>query len=450
MRDRLQLAIRQKQFALHNTAFAGSLYEGGCVARVFRPVHGTVNRELEADVELEILEIPEYQKNIVQDIPDKKGFVKIRARKDVIKCLLVQSNWKTETRHLQEVVSKFCDNGYFKPYALKDKIKKALKKNDISLYVFEAFLTMSLGGKVKLIVKEPEVTKAIVTHSYDIYRDGKHVITTTFDYATLIRINWWPDVAREWIFRKRKWPDATIISDLTKFSYLITKSHDDPGLEKDTTELRYSFAHLEKELTSGRSRSQAYTYLIFKSLFYKWIKPIDPEQISSFIAKTIMFWACEKYPPDHWIWQKGSCTRALTHLFLRLLSTLENEHLPYYFIPSINVIEKVNYTVRAKIISKVKEIVLDIEMYIPDNVAEVIEVSRDMLSFINALKSFEIYYHEKFIKKLFKKFCPPQKKKAESLQRFAIFTIIAMQEISFYLVLMVIELNRFSLIYRPQ
>ena len=185
-------------------------------------------------------------------------------------------------------------------------------------------------------------------------------------------------------------------------------------------------------------------------MFCKWIKPIDPEQISSFIAKTIMFWVCEKYPPDHWIWQKGSCVRALTYLFVKLLLTLENEHLPYYFIPSINVIEKVNYAVIAKITSKVKEIILDIEMFIPDNVAEVIEVCRDIISLSNALKNSLKYYSEKFIKKLFKKFCPPKERDVQSLQRFMLFTIIAIQKIFFYLALMVIELYRFSLIYRPQ
>ena len=449
-RDKVRFGIVQKQGVLHNTAIAGSICEGGCVARVFRPVNGTVHREIEADVEVTLLEIPECQKNIVQDIPDKKGFAKILARTDVLESLILDSDWKTESQETQKSISKFCDSNYFKPYALKDEIRKHFKISNSNRYVSEAFLTTLLGGKVKMIFKEPEVTKATVTAGVDIYLNGKQVIKAAVDVATLVQINWWPEVAREWIFRKRKWPDASVIGDLTKCSYLITKSYDDPGSEKGTTELRYSFAYVEKELISRRSSNQAYTYLIFKSMFYKWIKPIDPEQISSFIAKTIMFWVCEKYPPDCWIWQKDSCAFALTHLFLKLLSTLENEHLPYYFIPSINVIEKVNHNARAKIISKVKEIVLDIEMFIPDNVVEVIEVSRDMINLINALKTLEHYYHEKFTKKLFKKFCLPQERDVQSLQRFTLFTIIAMQEILFYLVLIAIELNRFNLIYRPR
>ena len=400
----------QKQWAFCNTAIAGSIYEGGCVARVFRPINGTVNREIEIDVESTLLEIPECQKHFVQDIPDKKGFAKLRLTKDEFTSLVVQSDWKRDTRQLQKFVSKCFDNDYFKPYDLKDEIKRVADISGNNVYVLEAFLTTFLGEKVKVIFKEPEVTKAIVTFGLDIYLKGKHFIHAALDFATLIRLNWWPDVAREWISRKRKWPDATIISELTKCSYLITKSYDGTGSEKDKTELRYSFAHLEKELISRRSSNQAYIYLIFKSMFCKWIKPIDPEQISSFIAKTIMFWVCEKYPPDHWIWQKGSCVRALTYLFVKLLSTLENEHLPYYFIPSINVIEKVNYTVRAKIKSKVKEIILNIEMFIPDNVAEVIEVCRGIISLSNALKNSIKYYEEKY-QKTFQKILSPKGKR---------------------------------------
>lgn len=118
----------------------------------------TVNREIEIDVEFTLFEIPECQKNIVQDIPDKKGFVKILARKDVLESLILQSDWKTETRETQKSISKCCDNYYFKPYALKDEIRKHLKLSNSNRYVLEAFLTTFLGGKVKMIFKEPEVT----------------------------------------------------------------------------------------------------------------------------------------------------------------------------------------------------------------------------------------------------------------------------------------------------
>ena len=173
-RDKVRFGIVQKQGVLHNTAIAGSIYEGGCVARVFRPVNG------------DFLEIPECQKNIVQDIPDKKGFAKILARTDVLESLILESDWKTESQETQKSISKFCDSNYFKPYALKDEIRKHFKISNSNRYVSEAFLTTLLGGKVKMIFKEPEVTKATVTAGVDIYLNGKQVIKAAVDVATLV------------------------------------------------------------------------------------------------------------------------------------------------------------------------------------------------------------------------------------------------------------------------
>ena len=190
--------------------------------------------------------------------------------------------------------------------------------------------------------------------NFDVYVNEKFILNVAWDFSTLIRINWWPHVANEWIFRERKWPKKTVINKLTKISYLITKSSVDPSSENDTSELRYSFAHLERELISRRLSDQGYLYLIFKSMFYKWIKPIDPDVISSFIVKTVMFWVCEEYYPNHRIWRKKSCVPTLNRLFWKLLSALEDRHFPYYSIPSINVIETINDELRIKMISIVK------------------------------------------------------------------------------------------------
>ena len=162
-------------------------------------------------------------------------------------------------------------------------------------------------------------------------------------------------------------PKKSVINGLTKMSYLITKSSISPSLEIDTSELQYSFAHLERKLIPEGCSDQRYMYLIFKSIFHKWIRPIDPEVMSSFIVKTVMFSVCEKYYRNHRMWRKKSCVRALDRLFRKLLSVLEDRHLPYYFIPSINVIETINDESRTKMISIVKDIVCDTWKFIPKN-----------------------------------------------------------------------------------
>ena len=173
-------------------------------------------------------------------------------------------------------------------------------------------------------------------------------------------------------------------------------------------------------------------------MFYKWIKTIDSEVISSFIAKTIMFWVCEKYPPEHRIWQKKSCVGTLNHLFCELLSALEEKNLPYYFIPHINVIDMMNDTVRMKMVSVVKEIVSDTSNFIPGNVLEVIEVSQEMFSMLKLFHGVFDSYH--FL------YTDPQTKK-QLTQSTKVLGIPVFREILFYLIIFLIEMNRFCLIY---
>ena len=72
-----------------------------------------------------------------------------------------------------------------------------------------------------------------------------------------------------------------------------------------------------------RSEHQRVIYLIFKILFYKWIKPLDQEKLPSYIAKTIVFWTCENYPPEHVIW-KNDFKSTIKIIELLLEKVLEN------------------------------------------------------------------------------------------------------------------------------
>ena len=372
----------QNDGELDNIAIAGSTCEGGMLARIFYPINGYVSREVETDLEFILLDIPASHKNIVEDIPDKKAFAKMCIEDELLWKFSIKSNWDVYKKHFEERRHVICQTGYFKPNVMKETLKVNLDINSSPIRQLNAmtFFSAFTKGKITLKYNTPKITKATVQGDLDIYSDEKLISNVAWDISALIRINWWPDVANEWVFRKRNWPSKTVINDLTKISYLITKSSVHPSSENDTSELRYSFAHLERELISRRSLDQEYIYLIFKSMFYKWIKPIDSETICSFIAKTVMFWVCEEYPPKNRMWRKKSCIRTLNYLFCQLLSALEENHLPYYFTPSINVIEAINDKSRIKMISVVKEILYNTEKFVPNNVDEVIEISQEMLN----------------------------------------------------------------------
>ena len=433
---------QQTAATLKNAAITGSTYEGALVARMFRSVNGNAAREFEADIEFLVAELPISCKNIVEDIPDKTGFAKVRMTRGLLQKVLAQSGWNVNARLVQVICSGFSENGYLKPYFLKKVLREEISKKFDSgylLYALESLFSTSTGKNAKLVLAPTRITKATVMSDLGVYIDGKDIATLSWDLSTVIKLNWWPDRAREWILRERIWPSKAVISDLTKLSYLIMKSSNAPSSKNDTSfELRYSFAHLEKELVMKRSPSQAYVYLVFKSMFYKWIKPIDSEVISSFIAKTIMFWICEEYPPEHRIWLKNSCVDTLNHLFSKLLSDLEEKHLPYYFIPSINVIDKIDDSVRIKMVSTVKEIVSDTDSFIPGNVIEVIEVSQELLSILKSFHNVCNCYHFLY---------PGSEMKTELARSTNILTTQVFREVLFYLIIFLIEVNRFCLIY---
>ena len=129
----------------------------------------------------------------------------------------------------------------------------------------------------------------------------------------------------------------------TKNSFVIAKPSFEEKHKNDTTELRYMFSHIEKEISLARSPNQNLVYLIFKSMFYRYIIPIDEENISSYIAKTTMFWMCEKYPKNHNFWEDNSSTikNAVVQLFIELLKTIQNGFLAYFFIPEINILRNI-------------------------------------------------------------------------------------------------------------
>ena len=461
----------QNNGELDNVSIAGSTYEGAIVARIFRPSNGSVSREIETDIEFTLLNIPESQKNIVEDIPDKKGFARIRITDSLLWKFSVTSNWDVYKQHFEDRRHKICKGGYFKPNVMKETLSSNLdiNRSPSSQLQIETFLSASTKEKITLKFNTPTITKATVQDNFDVYANEKLVLNVAWDFSTLIRINWWPQVANEWIFRKRKWPNKTVINDLTKMSYLITKSSVDPSSGNDTSELQYSFAHLEKELISRRSSDQGYLYLIFKSMFYKWIKPIDPETISSFIVKTVMLWLCEEYCPNHHIWRKKSCVRTLNRLFCKLLSALEDRKLPYYFIPTINVIEGINDESRIKMISVVKDIVCDTWKFIPKNVDEVIKVSKKIINLgtsVNNLlncvelvryllaklfiENIEIFKNILFTRKstsnsrnYVESLCPIQYSNDQQSRNLVLYTTAA-----YYFLIFVIKLNWLCLINR--
>ena len=432
-----------KKMALRNVAIAGSTYEGAMISQFFKSFNGSIARELEADIEITLLKIPASCKDIVEDIPDKEGFVRIRVTDDFLWTFSKESGWNVDNagfkKHRGLFISK---NGYFDPYAMKKSLEKILDIPDSTHNFLEILLSAAFRKKVKLIIRPHKQTKTTVEGNLDIYISHEYFLNVSWDIATIFQINWWPDIAREWIFRKRNWPEKKVVKDLTSICYLISKSSVAPSSRDGMLEMRYSFAHVERQLIGRRSPDQAYIYLIFKSMFYKWIKLLDSKMIGSFTVKTIMFWVCEEFPPEHRMWHRGSCIGgALNYLLRELLSAMKRKNLRYYFIPSINVIEMINDTLIDEIKLIVEEMVCDTGKFVPCNVTSVIDISREVINLLRPLNHILNTYFT---------FHPIGSRRTNSLQSQALVSISLFPEIIFFFAIFLIELNRFCLIYRRE
>ena len=207
--------------------------------------------------------------------------------------------------------------------------------------------------------------------------DGEKFFRISYDCVPMIRLQWWPDVANEWKVRQRVWPSEHVIQELTQIGYVIGKPQNKG--DRNSTDLRYAFSHIEHKLVNMRSKRQKMIYLIFKILWVKHVKPFNPDKISSFIAKTVMFWMCEEIHPDD-AWWSRHYHEILNDLFQKMLDAFENSFLPYYFIPDINVLSQTSWElIDNEIKPQLRKIILHIDDYVPKSFDKIITFGNSVL-----------------------------------------------------------------------
>ena len=159
----------------------------------------------------------------------------------------------------------------------------------------------------------------------------------SFDNVSCFYCPFWPDAAKEWKTRKRKWPSHEHIENIVKLGTYLVSKQSDQGINH-ILEWRWSFSSAEIALAKIRTQRMKYVYFIFKSLFYQHFKDIPGCVVSvpSYIAKTCMLHLSEQYH-ESW-WDEISVTRAVLYLFKYLQHSLESGNLSHYFITSINLL----------------------------------------------------------------------------------------------------------------
>ncbi len=198
-------------------------------------------------------------------------------------------------------------------------------------------------------------------------------LAISLDHVPSMHIPFWPDVAKGYLTRKRNWPESqhTVESITQRGCHLVPRASEDGDQRR---EFRLSFSTAEITLKSLMTKAQHRVYMLFKVLYYRYLKPLG-DSMESYFAKTVMLWTAEEYPPSHPIWSKDALLHAVHFLLLRLQVALYRWKLPMFFIPEINLIEKLPKHICADASQVLTAVRKQLLLHVPVNMAAVVAVS---------------------------------------------------------------------------
>lgn len=343
---------------------SGSCTEGGMVSRFFMRESkslieglgeysnyyvGGINREAEMDMEYTLLELTPNMKDLVVEIPERPGYLRLREHPEYM--ANAQSlGWDVnETYRLlwdRMLTGIIYEDDYIRSHNLKAFFVNKVSVGMVVDNRFSECMQSLLAGVLRKCKTDVGIsvallrTNATAESMIRININKEKFLKICYDSVPMIRLQWWPDVANEWKEGKRVWPSESAIQELTQIGYIIGKPQNKS--DRNATDLRYAFSHIERKLVNMRNKRQKMIYLIFKIIWLKHAKPYNPDKISSFMVKTVMFWVCEEIHSDD-DWWRRDYTEILKDLYKRMLNAFERDFLPYYFLPSINVLSQVSW-----------------------------------------------------------------------------------------------------------
>ena len=163
----------------------------------------------------------------------------------------------------------------------------------------------------------------------------------SLDLVPAIEVEDWPSIADEWQKRYRQWPPRSLVEEvIMKGCHIVPK----PYFGQERNELldwRWSFSPAEKILAANRTKEMDVSYFVLKSVFYRYLKPIEHngKTLFSYLIKTVILWQCEEHD-EKW-WSNESIMSCIFALLDRLKICFSNKCLPHYFIRDINLFDNV-------------------------------------------------------------------------------------------------------------
>ena len=165
----------------------------------------------------------------------------------------------------------------------------------------------------------------------------------------------WPALAKHWQDRKRNWPPENVIKEvLLSGYYLVPKAHPDAPLNHDI-QWRLSFSAAEVILIDNFTGVQFLLYQTLKAVLKQNAAPHSgAEGLTTYHLKTALFWLSEKCPEDQWV--DANISECITLVLTWIIDACVSAMLPHYFVPEINLLQKVPSDVLNEIVTVLENI----------------------------------------------------------------------------------------------
>lgn len=157
-------------------------------------------------------------------------------------------------------------------------------------------------------------------------------VESGIDFIPALRSREWPQVAREWIKRERKWPSPDIVENIIHEGYhLVVKSPKKNG--DPDCDFRISFSHAEYLLSQEMNDIQRDCYRCLKK-YHRAYLCTQPKSLVSFHLKNLFLQTIEEAGAE--MWTESNRAECMIKLFGNLLKVLKTKDLRHYFVKSYN------------------------------------------------------------------------------------------------------------------
>ena len=160
------------------------------------------------------------------------------------------------------------------------------------------------------------------------------------DKVFSIHGSFWPDAAREWRSRLRRyaWPASRDMKTVVDFGFhYVPIGH--PHSHMNMMEWRMSFSVAERTLARSFNHVQMPCYAVMKLILKEFANPyFSPpcRVLCSYFIKTFLFWEYEKRDPSYW--RKENFKECGMRVLSDFCKCIRMRSLRRYFIPSFNLL----------------------------------------------------------------------------------------------------------------